>query len=316
MFNIKNYYPKYNPKIVATKLNEKLKNKIYEEIKSSKYGESITEYVKTCYNISSFTYPNVATINVIHCDNSSPSISIVIRTLKRIYSLIKLLNINKELVFYLLPTPYNRLFPNKNEKVNVEHINGGYTYPMGNQIYIFRWEEFPKVMLHETIHHSLIDTGISWNYDDMMLLYKKLNIDASGCPNNCSTQLIPNEAIVETWAEIYHMKFLEYEYGFSFKRMLEQEKKWSIIQAKRILKHQGEFYPLWKEGSHSYSYMVIRSAILWNITEFQKLNIPYNTTILTRFILISMSNTKFINALKKIEIPKHNSFRMTLYGNL
>ena len=36
-----------------------------------------------------------------------------------------------------------------------ENINSGFTYVNRNDIYIFRKEEFPKVILHELIHHDL-----------------------------------------------------------------------------------------------------------------------------------------------------------------
>lgn len=114
------------------------------------------------------------------------------------------LDIKKPLVFWIIPTSVPRLFPGPGEAVSEKHINGGYTYLSGNNIYIYRYEDLPKVMLHEVIHHSKLNTNTAYN-----------------------------EAIVEFWTVIFHLLAVN-------KELFEEELQWSLYLCKRLETHTGD----------------------------------------------------------------------------
>jgi hypothetical protein len=228
--------------------------------------------------------------------------------------------INKKLTFWLLPSPKLREFPKQvYEKIETKHINGGYTYPSENIIFIFRREEFPKVLLHETLHHARIDTDKLWKPEHLTSLYEYFNISTSGCltPSSCHTDLRPNEAIIEALAEIHHTAFLSYEYRISFKRMIMMEQKWACVQAKRILQRQRNRQ--WSEGTHAFSYMVIRACLLCNADTFLEyiMTTPkIDSDRLVHMIRSSFENQQFQSKLTNTVIPTHHSLRMTVWGDM
>jgi len=153
---------------------------------------------------------------------------------------------------YIAPHTGKRTFPIDGSIVQPKHINGAFTYvragapshtpatttskpdPVPVKIYIFRQEEFPKVMLHEICHHLPYHTPpTKWHPDILGEFYRYFGIDATGCPNQCRVRLEPNEAIVEFWATIFHIMFLSIESKDlrRFPALLECEKKWSDQQA-------------------------------------------------------------------------------------
>jgi hypothetical protein len=201
--------------------------------------------------------------------------------------------------------------------VDVYNINGGFTYPARNLIFVFRKEEFPKVFLHETLHHTRLDTHQKWNADDVNALYNFFRIDQTGCPLDCDTQLTPNEAFVEAWANVYQLAFLTHEYRFSFDQMLKTEQRWACIQAKRLLRHQDAFFQSWKEKTHAYSYIVIRSALLWNLDKFLKKQNHATSANMYKLVTASFENAAYQACLASAVVPKrHNSFRMTIFGDM
>ena len=314
--DIQAYYPSAPPEYEITQLREEERKELQTELKSSRYSVNIEEFLRTVNSKIKLSYPNVATLNAVFTDKTSPHLALLIRSLKRVVCLLKKYKCNKHLIFWLIPTLSHRSFPKPGEVLSEIHINGGYTYPMRNTVYIYRFEEFPKVMLHETIHHLPMDTGHKWDHQDLMKLYNVLHIDTTNCNQTCSTDIMPNEAIVETWAEVYHLAFLELEFHIPFQQMLQHEKNWAAIQTKRIKIHQKKYFPEWKENTHAYSYVVIRAALLWNLAAFLSIKAPYNQNILTNLILESISKPDFIAAVEKATIPTHDSFRMTLFGSL
>ena len=79
----------------------------------------------------------------------------------------KIFNINKEITYWFLPNEDNRSFPIEGNIVTPHSINGGYTYTTENDIYIYRYEDFCKVMIHELLHHSIIESNTTWTDDQI-----------------------------------------------------------------------------------------------------------------------------------------------------
>jgi hypothetical protein len=96
-----------------------------------------------------------------------------------------------------------RKLPNKKgDSIGAININGGFTYLNSNNVYIVRKEDYEKVILHELLHHHDIHFE-GWT-----------NANIKRIKNMCGIAdeqlLIPNEAIIETYAIILNVIFYCY----------------------------------------------------------------------------------------------------------
>ena len=136
------------------------------------------------------------------------------------------LHIKKPLTFWVIPAKVPRLFPAPGEPLSEKHLNGGYTYLNNNNIYIYRYEDFPKVMLHEVIHHSYLNTHTPYN-----------------------------EAIVEFWAVLFHLFFISTP--ATFESYFQDELNWNLFLCKKLLQHNADI-------SHADSYIFAKTALLFH----------------------------------------------------
>jgi len=240
---------------------------------------------------------------------------------------------------YFVPWSQPRSMPDhQDELISQIHVNGAFTYPSNHRVIVYRLEEFPKVVLHE-VFHNLIHHTEGWSTDNLRQLYQELQISKEGCfmydMTGCKTDLEPNEAIIEVWAELYHISFLCYENpalqeGNCFEHLLQMEKEWSIRQSKRILdlkKTDG----FWREETHALAYIMIRSAILMNLNRLFRLGPPpYKSEALTNMIIAAVKDKRFKAALKSNRVYTykeqwalllqhenvHATLRLTVTGDL
>lgn len=289
------------------------------------------------------------TLNVIVRNaHDLPPVLLLKRVLKRVYALKRLLDIPRETInYWLVPCKQHRWFPSRGD-VEPKHINGGYTYvsPTCNcisasdsvdngtcvpqksaDIYLFRYQEFPKVMLHETLHHSRVETG-----DDMLRnRLAEIAFLKTYCNIDKDTLILPNEAIVETWAIIMHTLFVSLELGLPAKGLLEKEKEWGDRQAQRIVSSISKSKDhLWKEDSNSYCYVVIKAALLHNVDEFIVKSLSTgdgagtgtctsstNASVdMVSYILKALQNKEYLAKRASRRRIKTDSFRMSVYGDL
>lgn len=259
------------------------------------------------------------TIHIVSPQKDMPPKLLLIRVTRRVQCILNAFGIQKHLTFWLLPSPHLRKFPRKSTTpVSPEHINGGFTYSQLNTIFVFRREEFPKVFLHETLHHTPIDMHSSWKESDLSKLYRYFDFDTKGCNRTqCETDMRPNEAWVEVWAELYHLSFLQFEYRFPWKAMWNAEREWACMQAKRVLLHQ-QHQPdgKWREKTHAFSYMVMRAALLWCTSKLLATSSTMNSEDLTRLIISCFETPSFQQYMAHLKLPTHACFRMTIHGDL
>jgi hypothetical protein len=224
-------------------------------------------------------------------------------TLKKMKMIInRLLSVSEELdihhpyIYWILPCKIKRVFPTPGIPISQEHINGGYTYKSGNTIYIYREEECPKVMIHELLHHSHLDTPVP----NDPTFYKRFKIHPD-------TVLRPNEAIIEAWALLYHLKQLPND----FETLLQKELEWSLHLCKKLTKQPSPWY----EETHAYSYVRLKTCILFFLPEFLKLKIPYDPKQVLAFFTKYNTHPDFLKAIQNAPDFKTNSFRLTVYGD-
>jgi hypothetical protein len=278
-------YPHYDPLIsdVQTLSEHTKKNLIAELCTNSKYTmEGLDMFIQSCSYTQTFTMKSV----VFHIIDTSENIvdqRQLIKVCKRIQCILDAFNDQSTIEFFLVPFLSKRRFPTE-EPFHPSHINGAYTYPSLRKVFIYRYEDYPKVALHEACHNLPMHCH-SWNKDALQKIYEFFQIDYTGCPHNCSTNILPNEAIVETWAEVLHCKLLSLEYKVPFKKLYEMEREYAMSKALQLLEYQKAKYPLWREKTHAFSYVVIRLVLFWFWPQFSKLTFPYDTVKVTEFII-------------------------------
>ena len=318
---LKKYYPTHlRVDTKSGKISKEIVTMLKEELVAadSQYslGSDLERFITRLSKHNTYSLPNVD-VHVVASLKDCPAHMLMLRVIRRVQCIMNIFQMEKRLTFWLIPCPNLRVFPLRHETVEPRHINGGYTYPAKDTIFVFRQEEFPKVFLHETLHHTSLDVDHLLKANDVMQLYKYFNISEKGCPLKCDTDLRPNEAIVEAWAELYHLSFLSFEYKLPFSALLKKELEWACIQAKRLLRHQNNMHKqMWKESTHSFSYTIIRASLLWSQSKMIELTKARSSEQICAFIIGCFQNSDFQNAIRASPEISGKSFRMTIFGDL
>jgi len=307
----------YTTQLISSTTLESIK----KELSDTKFTLKETFTYLETFNVNTSFHTVVIcgpiTINILSKNSKDiPPYLLLTRIIKRLYIIINLLKINKQFQFWLIPTDVNKWFPKKGI-VTPKHVNGGFTYVTNAtndaytsvaNIYIYRREEFPKVMLHELIHHSYIDVSNNPKFNNTFI--NKLK---TICIITNNTSFLPNEGIVEAWALILQSLFISYEYNIPFNTIINIEQKWSAKQTSRLLfykNNRNDNHSDWEETSNSYCYFVIKTFLISNIDNFIN-NLNNNT--LDTYLLLNIQN--YLSKIK--QKPMHNTcFRMSVFGDL
>ena len=236
----------------------------------------------------------------------------LLKLYKRILIIYKYYNLKKTINIHLTFWNKPRSLP-KNDIFRPIHINGGFTNINGNDIYIYRKEEYSKVVLHEFIHHidklNLSIYNISSN--NIFKLKNFFNIH-----NNC--HLEPVEAIIEFWSFIYNTIFISIEYSIPFKLLFKKELDFTLFQYNKLINNY-KFINQWTEDTNIFSYIIIKLILLVNCKNFLKLSIPYNENIFVDFILNNYNHDNYLKLLKKnnnnFSYLSKNSMKFMLFSN-
>lgn len=130
-------------------------------------------------------------------------------------------NTKKISSIFLVLSNLERYFPDDNQIIKVKHVNGGYTDSEKNIIFVWRYEEFEKVLLHEIIHYFDMDNR-------HIHIETKLNIIG---PHSYY------EAITDFWAIFYHLIYLSLVTRVSIRILLEFELAFIKNQAMALNDH-------------------------------------------------------------------------------
>lgn len=304
---------KYNTKdilINISELNDNNRKELLDTFLNSKFKiPEISDFIKKCsYKI---VFKNEK-FNILLFDNDIDDllVSRIKKICTRVNILYEYFNIKENLNIWILPVEIIKKFPKDGTEISEININGGFTYVNGNNIYIYRLEEFPKVIIHEVIHHTYIDTYNKWSFDQINYLKNIFNISTN-------SEFNPNESIVELWATLFHLLFISYELNISFEYLYKNELKWSFIQSNNLLSHKESlcnYYNCkWHEKTNAYSYIYIKTVLLYNL--YKVINIEVNIDKLIKLIDITLKNKNFMKCINKYKYDK-NILRMTIYGDL
>jgi len=202
---------------------------------------------------------------------------------------------SRELVIYWYLTNHKKLLPKKKNLVGAAeitidqiHANTAFTQacPLrSNTIYIFRKEEWFKVFIHETFHSFGMDFAtMPETYAEKAMF--------SVFPVRCDLRFY--EMYTEIWAEIMNVIFLSLDlcdknqkgcrskiYG-EIEDRLEDERKFSLFQKTKILRHQKLKYrelcvpSHYQERTNVFSYYILKSISMFFYNDFIEWCVKHN----------------------------------------
>jgi len=204
-------------------------------------------------------------------------------------------NIHKNVSIYLILSNLIKKLPDNNNIINIQHVNTGYTDFSNNTIFIWRLEEFEKVLFHEFIHFLNLDIKNNTHFTNNIVNY--------------------NEAVTDFWGIIYYIIFLSLMTNIKIKKLLEIELNFIKNQANLLSNYLNinsiSNISHIKQKTHAFSYYIFKYLIFdyficldinYDINnvknEFNDFHILYNNIINKNF-----KPSKFIYL---------NSTRMTL----
>ena len=265
-------------------------------------------YLQTCNNCYHIKYKDLNMYVMMRCKLTKHMKTQIFKNVYRVYLTSKLYDISKNgnyiFNYYIIMNPQKRYMPAKKEElIDVVNVNGGYTYTDNNNIYIIRKEDYNKVILHELLHHNIYIHNMDWDKLNIKRLKEHFNI-------HDNMLLIPNEAIVETYACVLNTIFHSIETKTSLKENLKKDQEHSINLAKKILdKQDGK---KWIEKTHSYCYIVFKTILYVYFNNFLKIYKYHNDKEMTDFLIkYSQPIFKKINKINKIKYS--NKLKQTIY---
>ena len=120
-------------------------------------------------------------------------------------------------------------------------VNGGWTIPGENEIFVYREEEWERVVIHETIHALHWDWEMPtkplacWGFNDQDTLYPHL---------------------FEAWTELY----AEWLYCGYYNVSWVAQRKWQDYQALQILRRK-QNNANWSEDTNIFAYYVLKACL-------------------------------------------------------
>ncbi len=263
--------------------NQELK----ENFKGHYKIDEIINYIDKVNSTFIYEYNNIKCI-VYYCKNKDKiDFDKIKEVIKRGYIIS---NKSKKIIIHLLLTSAKKKFE-KNKILTAKNTNSGFTYVNRNDIFIFRKEEFAKVIIHELMHHDKLIHN-----DDFTNANKKELLNHFGISED--TILILNEAIIEFWATLIHLAFVSCKYKINYLNLYEYELNYSLYKTYQILKlKEKNKDKIWCDKCNIYAYIVFKTILLKNINEFLQIyTYPYDNSKITNFII---EKSEFLNELLK-----------------
>jgi hypothetical protein len=257
---------------------------------------------------------------------------------------------NINLYLYLVNVP--KLLPIQQGKIlQIEDVNTAFTFscPLSSSasassIYIFRMEEWFKVLIHETFHNLGLD--YSGDAETNGMIEKSLR----GLFPAIKSPFDSYESYCEVWAELLNVILLEFlsikmEEGSNdnllknlikrVERKIQGERKHSFYQSSKILRHYGMRYidlldvsnDKYNEKTQVFSYYILKNFYFYHLNEFLEYCYDYqnmslcfsieNREYFIQFLrkIVSTKIIKYYNRITgKRPIRLNSTLRMSKYG--
>lgn len=298
--------------IISNKLSSETRQYLKTEFQKRRFTIDILQkYLDTSDTYIELSIDNNSIkIHVVCPSIQLPPIFVLKRVIKRLFALWKLYKLSSPMIIWLIPCDCLRTFPVEGEEIGPNHINGGYTSLNKNEIFIYRSEDFPKVMLHELLHHCM---NYEFSQEQIRRLKHFFNISSD-------TLLLPNEAIVEAWATYYQLQFISSEYDIPFKELYKKECQWGLMQSRRLLIHQIKLKK-WREKTNAYCYIIFKTILLLHFDKIRKDNLSLSLSLSSDefidFIIKHAQDNEYLEGIKNaILLSQNASMRISLFGDL
>jgi hypothetical protein len=196
-------------------------------------------------------------------------------------------NCSRELSIYLYLTKEKKTLPaKKTTDITAENVNTGFTFgcSQNNEIYVYREEEWAKVLTHECIHALGADFASIPALNALVnrRIWRFFGVPSS-TPTPTPTQpkdLRIYEAYTETWATIIDILFTvpPSHTKKALETVILKEREWALTQTVKIMEWFGlnngmtrisaEKQLMMKEKVTLYSYYVLKSRFLFSLPAF------------------------------------------------
>lgn len=300
------------------KISQEIINKLKNNFKGNYNIPEVISYLNELTDIYNYKYKTLNTYVYYRFNKDTLNISRIQRIIKRSYKVITNINCNKIFTIHLILSPAKKQF-NLNDYLTASNTNSGFTYTNGTEIFIFREEEFPKVILHELLHHQPLIHNNNFSNINKLALMKHFNLRSD-------TILILNETIIELWALLLHLSFISTEYNLNYNELFQLELKYSIYKSYQLLKLQKSYKNnIWFDKCNIFSYIIFKTIIMLSLKDFFKIyTYPYDNTKITNFIIQKSDllfeltknklqlNPEFIFQKRKIQRPSNSLCFMLL----
>jgi hypothetical protein len=211
---------------------------------------------------------------------------------------------------YLLLTHFQKIVPEQGDPITFKHVNSAFTTSCSPQssIYIFRYEEWFKVLIHESFHCFGLDFSHHDNHEAEKEITKTFKVENKN-------GLRVYEAYCEIWAEVLNIVFISYlktkdkkSFILLFEHLVNKELSFTLFQCIKILNHNnisysnliGENAKTGKimETTHTTSYYFLKMILFLNLRKFESWCKKHNNTLF---------QFEFHNILNFIGFIKHHS---------
>ena len=276
-------------------------------MQSTFVSPKIKKYIKKCDKYMKIDLKDHQITFHFHGHRDFPvTISKIILSLRQAIAVKYSCNVDKQIDIYIIFTPFKRFY-DIDKNIGPDHINGGFTTVNENKIFVFRNEEYAKVMIHEIVHHCKAIHSDIFHGHNIMALKQAFNISEK-------TVLIPNEAIVELWATIFYCHMLSYEYYIPVHKLLGIELNFGISQSQKMIEKQNG--KKWVETSNAFCYVIFKTILLANLKKFLKnVTYPYNSGYVTQFLIDHKDSVSDITKNRGIEGVYYKKFFDALTGS-
>jgi hypothetical protein len=255
-------------------------------------------------------------------------------------------NCLKDLNIYLYLLDLPKKFPQKKmEPIKDIHANTAFTTSCKvddnntTAIYLFRLEEWFKVLIHESFHTLGLDFSSSqYKWENQVF-----ENDLHGIFPAITTEFRGYESYCEIWASIFNILLLDFlnnvrDNGWSrslprIMKKIHNERLHTLLQCSRILQHYNIKYPdlfssnqgnkNYKEDTNVFSYFILKNVLLYHLNDFlewmvktNKGSLRFEIINLPSFFLLIKSHyhtDKLLSDYSKMENEKlsRQSLRMT-----
>lgn len=166
-------------------------------------------------------------------------------------------------------------------------VNGGWTIPNSKTVYVYRAEEWERVLIHELIH------ALGWDWVMPSTPLPCWNVEGTFAPH-----------LFESWTELY----AEWLYCAWFNIPWEFQRKHQHAQAVQVLSRAPS---KWSENTNVFAYYVLKAALAEHIL----LLLTVNATPQERLFLLCDLVKEPLRRLReeaKRTVPRPMSLRMTV----